>query len=193
MIRAVIFDCFGVLTSDGWLPFKRRHFGHDAGLEAQATDLNKQVDAGLADYDEFITSVADLAGVSASDARGAIENNVANDDLFDYIESHLAGQYKLGFLSNAGANWLQELFGSERVKLFDAISLSCDTGYVKPHEQAYREIARKLDVAPEECVFIDDQERYCSGARDVGMQAIVYRDFEQMRAELDRILSNPED
>ncbi len=85
VIRAVIFDCFGVLTTDGWLPFKKTHFSHDKALEQQATDLNKQVDAGLADYDEFVHGVAELAGISEPDARAAIEDNVAQAELFAYI------------------------------------------------------------------------------------------------------------
>ncbi len=190
MIKAIIFDCFGVLTSDGWLPFKRRHFGHDARLRAQATDLNKQVDAGLSDYDDFIVGIAELAGMTSEQARADIENNVFNAELFAHIEHSLKPKFKIGLLSNAGANWLDELFGHEQAQLFDVVNLSCDTGYVKPDERAYLTVAQALGVAPEECVFIDDQERYCIGARDVGMQAIVYHDFEQCRGELERLLTS---
>jgi hypothetical protein len=28
-VTTVIFDCFGVLVSDGWLPFKQRYFTQD--------------------------------------------------------------------------------------------------------------------------------------------------------------------
>src|SRR5690348_2888052 len=62
MIKAIVFDCFGVLTSDGWLPFKKKYFGHDSALTEEATSLNKQVDAGLISYDDFVPAVAKLAG-----------------------------------------------------------------------------------------------------------------------------------
>ncbi|HEX8182983.1 MAG TPA: HAD-IA family hydrolase [Candidatus Saccharimonadales bacterium] len=188
MIQAVIFDCFGVLTSDAWLPFKRRYFGHDPNLEQQATDLNKQVDAGLADYDDFINGIAELAGMQPTQARAEIANNVANEALFEYMAQFLKPQYKIGLLSNAGANWLDELFGEKQAGLFDAVQLSCDTGFVKPDARAYHGVADALGVAPEACIFIDDQERYCTGARDVGMQAVVYHEFEQCRDELEGLL-----
>jgi putative hydrolase of the HAD superfamily len=191
MIQAIIFDCFGVLTSDGWLPFKRKHFGRGTPAESQVTDLNKQVDAGLSDYDEFITTVADLADVPRPEAKAAIENNVANEELFTFITDELKPQYKIGLLSNAGANWLDDLFKQHQTKLFDAVCLSCDTGYVKPQPEAYLAAARSLGATPEECVFVDDQERYCTGARDVGMQAIHYRDYKQFRGELDKLLDSP--
>jgi putative hydrolase of the HAD superfamily len=171
------------------LPFKREHFGHDPELEAQATDLNKQVDAGLSDYDGYIENIAELAGISAQEVRAAIENNVANEELFRYIEQELRPHYKIGLLSNAGGNWLHELFSDDQAKLFDTVNLSCDTGFLKPDERAYYSIARELGFKTEDCVFIDDQERYCTAARDVGMQAILYQDFEQCRAELDKLLA----
>ncbi len=191
MIRTIIFDCFGVLTSDGWLPFKRKYFGRGSQLESQVTDLNKQVDAGLSDYDEFITAVALLAAVPRVEAKAAIENNIANEELFTYITDELKPQYKIGLLSNAGANWIDELFKQHQTRLFDAVCLSCETGYVKPHEEAYLAAARSLGALPDECVFVDDQERYCTGARDVGMQAIHYKDYDQFRRELDKLLGSP--
>ena len=188
MVRAVIFDCFGVLTTDGWLPFKRKYFGDNPQLEAEATDLNKQVDAGLAGYDEFVSSIADLAHVTHEEARRAIEDNVSDDALFDYITKELKPHFKLGLLSNAGANWLEKLFSAQQVELFDAVALSYETGFVKPDPRAYQIIAERLGVTPEECVFIDDQERYCTAAREQGMQAIVYHSPEQLRHELPPLL-----
>lgn len=188
MVKAIIFDCFGVLTSDGWLPFKRKYFGHDKNLENQATDLNKQVDSGHADYNEFLEKVAELAHVPAKEARRAIEDNVADEELFAYIRKELKPRYKLGLLSNAGDNWLDELFSPEQVALFDAAALSYETGVVKPGKQAYAVIAERLGVQPEECVFIDDQERYCTAAREFGMQAVWYRGFEQMKQDLEPLL-----
>lgn len=193
MIRAVVFDCFGVLTTDAWLPFKKKHFGHDHALAQQATDLNKQVDAGLASYKDFINGVAEMAGISAEQARRDIEDNSANAALFDYIARDLKPSYKIGMLSNAGENWLGDLFAPEQAKLFDAVSLSCDTGFIKPDRRAYQSIADALNVQLEECVMIDDMERFCVEARDIGMQAIVFRNTEQAIRDIARLLGDTKD
>lgn len=181
-----------MLTSDGWLPFKRKHFSHDDDLLQQATDLNKRVDSGLADYGAFLKKVAVLAHVPFEVARRAIENNVADEELFAYISQELKPKYKLGLLSNAGDNWLDELFSPEQVRLFDATALSYETGVVKPNARAYQIIAERLGVEPGECVFIDDQERYCTAAEDVGMRAILYKNVAQLQQELAQSLRNPE-
>ena len=190
MIRAIVFDCFGVLASDGWLPFKRKYFGADPKLFEQAGDLNKAVDSGLSSYDDFVPAVAKLANISTESAYEQIERNPANDELFDYIRAELKPRYKLGMLSNAGANWLPDMFTQEQIELFDEIALSYESGIIKPDPRAYHLIADRLGVKPGECVFIDDQERYCSAAQAEGMRAIVYQSLDQLRPDLEKILGN---
>jgi HAD superfamily hydrolase (TIGR01509 family) len=84
---------------------------------------------------------------------------------------------------------LPTLFTSEQIKLFDAVALSFETGVIKPDERAYEIIAERLAVVPAECVFIDDQERFVTAAKEVGMEAIHFQSFEQMQADLEKILA----
>lgn len=187
-IKAVIFDCFGVLAHDGWLPFREKHFAHDPDKYEQAKASNKKVDAGLHSYEDFIQEVADLAGIPAAEARREIEDNPPNEPLFNYIRDELRPQYKLGLLSNAGANWLDELFAPWQVALFDEAVLSYQIGTIKPDPVAYETIAHRLGVMPDECVFIDDQPRYCEGAEAVGMRAIKYDTVDQTITDLQALL-----
>lgn len=176
MVKAVIFDCFGVLVRDGWLPYKERYFGRDPSLMEQARDLNRMVDAGLLSYQDFIKGVADLAGIDEARARSEIEVNPPNAQLFEWIRDDLKPDYKIGLLSNAGANWLDELFEPWQVALFDEVVLSYQVGTTKPDPIMYRAISDRLGVDVENCLFIDDQPYYCEGAKTVGMEAIHYQD-----------------
>lgn len=178
-----------MLCTEGWLPFKRKHFGHDPELERQANDLSGQLNAGFLTNDDFVQKIAGLAGVPVSEAIWAVHHNIADEELFAYIRQHLKGRYKLGILSNAGGNRLRELFSPGQLEMFDEASLSFETGYVKPDPRAYERIAASLGVSVEECVFVDDQERHCTAARGAGMQAVQYRDFEQFRSELRPLLA----
>ena len=189
MIKAIIFDCFGVLTTDGWLPFKDKYFGHEPDLLQQATNLNKQADAGLISYQDFLRAVSQLAAVSPQVVSQHIDNNVPNEQLFEYIKQ-LKMDYKIGMLSNAADNWLVDMFTPEQVELFDAIALSYETGFIKPQIGAYEISAERLGVSPNECIFVDDQERYCTGAQDIGMQAVWYRDFDQAKTDLKKLLQS---
>ncbi len=193
MIQAIIFDCFGVLATDGWIPFKRQHFAHSKQLDREATDFNKQANAGLISADDFIAAIARLAAVPAEDVRRAVTRSAANEELLAYIAAHLKPKYQVGLLSNAGTDMLASIFSPDQIALFDQIDLSYQTGLVKPDTRAYDKIARNLQVRPEECLFVDDQERHCSGAAEAGMQALVYTDFEAFRRQLEDLLGNSEE
>ncbi len=189
MISAIIFDCFGVLTTDCWLPFKAKAFGHDPDLFSEASNLNKRSNAGLISPHDFINGIAELASMSVPEAKKAIEDNVANEPLFAYIQE-LKKAFKIGMLSNASGDWLADMFAPEQLALFDAVALSYETGYIKPDLRAYEAIASRLGVDTPECVLIDDQELYCTAALEAGMKSIWYRDFEQTRNELNQLLKD---
>lgn len=175
--------------TDAWLPFKAKAFGHDPELLEQATSLNKRSDAGLISHHDFISSIAEMASMSVPEAKRVIEDNVANEMLFSYVEELKKG-YKIGLLSNASGNWLADMFTAEQLALFDAVALSYETGFIKPDLRAYETIASRLGVDTGECVLIDDQELYCTAALEAGMKSIWYRDFEQTKTDLDRLLKS---
>ncbi len=187
MIKAVVFDCFGVLTNDGWLAFKNQYL-HDEAARSEATELNRQADSGYIDQEQFERELARLAGVDAATVQRVIDGHVPNDALFAYIHDTLKPHYKIGLLSNVSADYTPELFAPEQNALFDAKTFSYELGVIKPHHAMYESIATKLDALPEECVFIDDREQFVAGARDTGMQAIWYQDNDQLKTELQTLL-----
>jgi HAD superfamily hydrolase (TIGR01509 family) len=189
MIKAIIFDCFGVLTTDGWLKFHDQFFELGSEAEREAVELNHQADAGLLGQPDFVQRVAHLAGVDEAVAHQIIdEQHAPNDQLFDYTRDQLKPHFKIGMLSNVTADYTPELFTPAQNALFDAKVFSYEVGVTKPHPAMYQMIATRLDALPEECIFIDDRTGFVAGARDVGMQAFQYRDFAQFRRELEMMI-----
>jgi FMN phosphatase YigB (HAD superfamily) len=187
-LQAIIFDCFGVLASDGWLPFRDFHFGDKPELLEQANAVNMKADAGIVNKDEFINTIAKLAGVSRQVVSETVDDNLADSRLLDFIRQELKPHYKIGMLSNAGADWLDEIFTPEQLSTFDAKALSYEIGAIKPDPLAYQTICKRLKVEPEHCLFIDDQDRYCQGGRDAGMQVIRYEGFDQLLRDIQPLL-----
>lgn len=188
MIRAIIFDCFGVLTTDAW-----KQIWSDASLTEEtrrrAHEIDVQVNRGEMSYDEFIHEITQLIDMTEDEIRARFDANEADEELLDYIKMELKPQYKIGLLSNAAENWLNRLFTPAQVALFDAITLSCELGVTKPDVRIYEDNMRKLGVEPNECVFVDDREKYCEGARVLGMQAICYENFAQFTHNLKEVLA----
>ena len=114
-IKAVIFDCFGVLTSDGFLSFCERHFAGGSQKLERARYINRQVDSGAIDWRALVTELATLAGLDWATARQQLSSSGLNQPIFDFIEKTLrpAG-YKIGLLSNVGANWPEKHFSKDQ-------------------------------------------------------------------------------
>jgi len=101
------------------------------------------------------------------------------------ILTRLKGRHKLLLLSNTDV----ERFGFIRktfpeVLIFDEYVLSFEVGYLKPHPQIYQEALKKAKARAEECVFIDDLEENIEGARNVGLDTILYGPQTDLEAEL---------
>lgn len=190
MIKAIIFDCFGVLAEDGWTPFKRKYIEGNPEVALAVQLLGKEVDSGKRSYKDMIQETAQLVGVSESMVRTAVERQVPNEELFAYIKSDLKSTYKIGMLSNASYDVTKLLFTAEQTAMFDATVLSYEAGCVKPDEKMYQLIAERLEVEIDECVLVDDQQRHCAGAITAGMHAVLYEHFDQMKRELSRYLKS---
>ncbi len=189
VIKAVIFDCFGVLTTEGWQASKRERFaGRPAELK-RAIELNRMMDAALIDYDEGVREIAGLAGVRPAELDRILRDIVPDEELLAYIRRELRPKYRLGILSNVAGNWLKTSFKPVDLRLFDVVTLSYESGAVKPDSRAYTSIAERLGVVVEGGVPNDDRQRKGGGAEAAGMRTILYKDFEQMRGELERLLA----
>lgn len=188
MIKAIIFDCFGVLTDDMWRNF-RLSLPNAESLRAQK--LNHQYDAGEITRDEFLSGVAEITGYKPQQIAAVIDSETAkNLPLLNYIAA-LKKKYKIGLLSNVADNWItKEFLTPDEQKLFDTMVFSFEAGTTKPDPLIFQSILEKLDVKTDEAVMIDDIESYCQAAQNLGMNAIVYKDFGQMKTELENLLTD---
>lgn len=181
MIKAIIFDCFGVLAREMWTPFRDQYFGTSGKDFDWANEQMRAVSKGNMTAKEFADVISQHTGVDADGFLKLLHDNPPNTELFDYIRDYLAPKYKIGFLSNVGADRLSDLFTEEQLGLIDEFALSYDIGSAKPEPKAYMHIAQKLGVTPEDCIFVDDIKKYCVGAEKVGMKSIQYQDMDSFK------------
>lgn len=189
MIKAVIFDCFGVLVRSSLEPFFAEYFSDDAEKMAAAHEVDRAASSGEINYVTFAQRLADLAGIPVDQAHAKLHQTPPNEPLLAYIRDELKPQYKIGFLSNASDNWLGSLFTSDQQALFDDAVLSYQHHLAKPDARIYQLAAERLGVTPADCVFVDDLEPYCEGARAVGMQAVQYKTYDQTVTDLRALLA----
>ncbi len=73
---------------------------------------------------------------------------------------------------------------------FDDIVESAKIGFAKPEARAYEIAAERLGMRLDDCLFIDDRPNYIEGAMHVGMQTILYEDFDKFRVKLEKLLTS---
>lgn len=187
MTKAIIFDCFGVLTADTWREFVR---SLPIAQQAEASHLNHLYGSAELDKQTFLHHIQELTGRQPIDIDLLLDSETSkNYYLLNYIAT-LKAEYKIGMLSNIATNWIRDEFLTvEEQALFDDMVLSYEVGTTKPDPKIFEIAAERLGVEPNECVFIDDIESYAAAAETVGMHGITYKDFKQMKTELEAALA----
>lgn len=191
MIKAIVFDCFGVLTTSGlWKKFTDT-LPHDERLLGEVQKISNAHDAGRLSEQDFLTYMRELTGKEPDLVEDLPMNRInKNEELLAYI-NQLKGQYKIGLLSNIASDWITEHFlNQDEQSLFDVMLLSHKVGYTKPDARIYELMCERLGVAPEEIVMVDDVDRYCAAAEALGMKSVTYTDFTSLKRQLESLLSD---
>ncbi len=101
---------------------------------------------------------------------------VAFPDAANTLEMLRSEGFRLGLLSNTwwAADWHNaDLAAHGLDRLLDAVVYTSTLPHSKPHPSVFREVTRRLGVAPEACVMIGDRMiDDVGGALGVGMRAV---------------------
>lgn len=194
MIRAVIFDCFGVIITDALQALCNELLTRDPAACERVKDLIKANNRGLITPQESNAQIASLLGMSVEEFRSRIDDGEAKDMLLLDFIAKLRGDYKTAMLSNVAGSSLRNRFTTDELeRCFDAVVASGDIGYAKPEPEAYEITADRLGVRYDECLFVDDRDAFCEAARAVGMQAIHYVSFDRFKTEFVANMNNQQD
>jgi putative hydrolase of the HAD superfamily len=107
-------------------------------------------------------------------ARGADPDAIIRPEFRGTLAKVHAAGLKLAILSNEldlfyGADFRNKL---PFLKYFDVIVDATYTHILKPDPRAYLNVCEQLTLAPEHCVFVDDQAKNIKGAEAIGMPTV---------------------
>jgi len=162
MIKNIIFDIGNVLV----------RFQPDEAMREIGIEENKIAALAHATYENpFVVKAFDYAA--------------------DWIKELKSRGYKVYLLSNYPKEYFELHTHSELslVSLVDGKVISAMVGMIKPDAGIYQCLFDKYNLNPEECVFIDDRLENIEGGRKLGMEGIVFTDYETGKKKLERMLS----
>jgi len=182
--KALIFDCFGVVAS----PAISHWILNNLGPEFNKAELLNRFDLGEISCDEMLCVFSKLACRSSDVIHQEITTYCTLDfELIDYIKELKATAYKIILLTNANGSFLEQFICKEYPwfrDLFDSIVISSEIKMVKPNKDIYLHSLKVNCLSPEDAIFIDDSSSNILGAEKVGIPSILFRDTQQLKADL---------
>ena len=197
MIKAVIFD-FGRVISAQKPPSLFRSYEDDLNIEPGTINpimfgSSAWQDAlvGRKTAEEFWHEIAPQLNLRTSEEIDAFRQRYHADEainagVLDLIR-RLRGRYKLAILSNSPPGLAQWLADWGMLDLFDVVFCSGDEGIIKPDPAAFRTTLERLDVVPEEAIFIDDTLGHVEAAQRLGIHGILFTTAEALAVELEAL------
>jgi epoxide hydrolase-like predicted phosphatase len=193
-IEAVIWDLGGVILRTMDLSHRQRW---EEKLGLKPWELSKLVfgnkasqraSIGEATEDEIWLSLQDQLNLTDRELHEIKTDFFAGDeideDLVTFIRS-IRSECKSGMITNAWPDirhWIQEEW--KIADAFDHIVISAEVGMMKPDPGIYLLALEALNVPPGRAIFIDDFLENVQGAQAVGMQAIHFRNPEEVIEDL---------
>lgn len=185
MIKAVIFDFYGVIRTDvlqAWLSSR------NIPMNATLHDLVHQRNLGIIGRSAFMQGLSDLSGTPPDQVLQQMEASAAIDPAVTQLIKALKPAYRVGLLTNAAGDTLRTLLDKQHLTgLFDALVISSEVGLMKPDARIYEYAVGQLGIAPQEAVFIDDSERNVAGAQEAGLIGLHYTNTHSLVAALQRL------
>ena len=201
MITTLIFDWGGVLTrgkhTDGITRILERKFktpeGEDKNNRERVAKLVDMIDYKGSSFHEFVEEVNNEFNINATVEEmttifsEAIIPNTEAIEFLNYLKQK--GKYKIVLLSDNNETTIKiiKTFHKDMLLSFEKTYFSCEVKMHKPESRFFEYVLADLNLKPEECVFIDDQEKNTKAAASLGIKSIIFKDLEQVKNELNTL------
>ena len=194
-LKALIFDAFDTLLTDGCRESGDR-LAKEKGL-SNWNELRLQLPSWMEHWEKFWLGEIDEEGMTRRITldlnRGTIKRFFNNWERFTKADKKMVDllgelrkkkDLKLGMLANAPSKLVVPLKKEIPLNFFDVVLVSCEEGMMKPDQRIFELMAKKLEVKKEECLFIDDSQMDVQAAKKIGMKAIQFKGYQDIRKEL---------
>jgi epoxide hydrolase-like predicted phosphatase len=189
----VVFDIGGVLVD--WKPHLAwaERFGSEESAHAFIArtgfkELNARADSGelfadLAAELEHPEDQAHFADYVRLYPRTVQDPIHGTWDILDRLKTQ--GTPVHAITNWSAETWPEGLKAQPRLgEVFETLVVSGREGVMKPDPRIFHILCERADVAPQDCIFIDDAAHNAEGARAVGMDGIHFTTPEQLARDL---------
>ena len=110
-------------------------------------------------------------------------------EMFSFVKKIREKGIKAAVLSNIISLQAEVIRKNDGYDGFDVVVLSYEEKLEKPSPEIYNLTVKKLDVQPDECIFIDDKEKNILTAQSLGMKIVLANNPEQVINDVSNIIN----
>lgn len=200
MISTVVFDIGMVLVYFRW-----RELFAELGFEgekfekiAQATVHNpwwNEFDKGGMTIEEIVDKYAESAPEYKEDIAKIYDHKDEFVVLYEYTIPWIKDLKERGYKVYILSNWSEPVYEANKnthlrfLKEVDGEIMSYRERMIKPDREIYELLCNRFNINPSEAVFLDDNAANVKGAKEFGLHAIHFKNYEQAKEELERYLA----
>ncbi len=191
-IRAIFWDVGGVLLSNAW-----DHTERTAALQRfhlDGEEFNSRHKLEVSAFERGKITIDEYLDRTVFYCPRPFSREEFRDDMYSQTQpfpeviqfaQSLSAKYFMGTINNESRElntYRIEKFGLR--KIFRVFVSSCFVGLRKPEPEIYRMALEVTQMSAEECCVIDDRAENLECPTKMGMQTIVMRQIDQLRADL---------
>lgn len=198
MIKAIIFDFGGVLVRDS-RPGSRGKLAQRLNISRErlldhvfGNDLAFPATTGRVSENDLWQHIFATMQIAPQQQAEFIRDFWGEDEIDPKMVDLMKrkrSKYKIGILSNAWSG-AREAFVSKYGldTLTDNMVISAEEGLAKPDPRIYRLAVNRLNIHPDEAIFLDDVMENVVGAREVGLRAFQHVDSQTSVQKIESLL-----
>jgi len=200
MIKAIFFDLDGVLTTDktGSVTISK-HITSKTGLDYDLVlcikeQYDEPLDDGRITYEEAWNEICNELGTTLDFVlvKESYITTPIDHKIIEFAKS-LKSKFKVGIITDNMIDRTNFLWKHNSWdKIFDDMVVSASVGSRKNETKIFEIACERLNVSPNECIFIDNKESNLTACEELGMNGIYFDDkkraYEELFAAVDSLI-----
>lgn len=190
MEKVILFDFFGVISSEVSPIFFKRYFNEEEAKIVKEEIMSKG-DKGELSEEEIYDLIAKRVNETPLKVKENFKELIhINYELVNYIKE-LKKEYRIYLLSNAVSSFLRRILKENNLyELFNEVYISGEIKLIKPYKEYFNYVIEKEDLDPSMCIMIDDNKKNIEGAISCNLNGIVFINNKDLKEKLDIFLKN---
>lgn len=195
MIKTILFDYAGVITPtnnnyDFALKNCKRFNLSPKELMKMTYENWAETAIGIQKCSFFWGQIAKKLNIKPNEVRKLVIETFPVDKRMIAIINKTKKKYTNVLFSNQIEDWINKFIKDNKLEnSFDYLINSYIVGVRKPDQKMFFEALKKTSSKPEEVLFIDDSIENIEAAKEIGINTIHFKNFEQFLGEFKKYVN----